>query len=65
MKATLGSPHETDYKARYYGSGQVLDPQSSLGKEGLNQMRFLSQAGNGKMELLVQLFEVTAHQVDS
>src|SRR4051794_13991398 len=37
--------------------------QTSLGEEGLNQMRLLPEATDGEVELLVQLFEVAADQV--
>jgi hypothetical protein len=37
--------------------------QSGLGEEGLNQMRLLPKATDSKVELLVQFFEVPAHQV--
>src|SRR6476620_9795227 len=39
------------------------DGQTGLGEVGLNQVWPSSKAGNGEVELLVQLFEVVAHQV--
>ena len=40
-----------------------LDGQTGLGEEGRNQVWPSSKAGDGEVELLVQLFEVMAHQV--
>ena len=35
-----------------------------MDKEGLDQVRFLSKAGDGEVELFMQLFEVAARQVE-
>src|SRR6266498_1591038 len=40
-----------------------LKCQSSLGKECVYEPSFLSQAGDGQMELLMQLLHVPTHEV--
>ena len=40
-----------------------MEGQSCLGKEGLNQMRLPSKSGNSEVKLLVQFFQIAAHQV--
>src|SRR5512135_2161094 len=44
-------------------SVKFLHDQSGLGKEGSNQVRLLSQSPYGEVEFLVQLVQVSAHQV--
>src|SRR5207302_2283425 len=51
------SPYTTLFRSSF------VDSQSSLGKERLDQLRFLTQPSHSEVELLVQLFQVQAHHV--